>query len=64
MIPFGAALASARKSSCVLARTEAASSSEVKPAIEGKENLMVLIRDLENLGVVEVKRVEVVLRDS
>jgi hypothetical protein len=48
MIPFGAALASARKSSCVLACAEAASNSEVKPASEDK-NFMMLVGRLKML---------------
>jgi hypothetical protein len=43
MIPFGAALASARKSSWVLACAEAVSHSEVKPASEDKESFMMLV---------------------
>jgi hypothetical protein len=49
MIPFGAALASARKSSCVLVCAEAASNSEVKPASEDKENFMMLVGRLKML---------------
>jgi hypothetical protein len=49
MIPFGAALASARKSSWVLACAEAANNSETRPASGDKENFMMLVCRLKML---------------